>query len=64
MITRIYEDEVDMDMAVKWRDARLKFNFLDALQKAAKYHKALKSLELRKQNNMLGRCFKSWKLQF
>lgn len=48
MITRIYEDEVDMDMAVKWRDARLKFNFLDALQKAAKYHKALKRLELRK----------------
>ncbi|CAK70343.1 unnamed protein product (macronuclear) [Paramecium tetraurelia] len=61
ILNQIYEDEVDMDMAIKWRNARLKFNFLDALSKAAKYSKKLNKIVLRKQNQKLKECFKGWK---
>ncbi|CAD8116065.1 unnamed protein product [Paramecium primaurelia] len=61
LLNQIYEDEVDMDMAIKWRNARLKFNFLDALQKATKYSKKLNHILFRKQNQQLKECFQGWK---
>ncbi|CAD8161678.1 unnamed protein product [Paramecium octaurelia] len=61
LLNQIYEDEVDMDMAIKWRNARLKFNFLDAFSKAAKYSKKLKHVLQRKQNLQLKNCFTGWK---
>ncbi|CAD8178836.1 unnamed protein product [Paramecium pentaurelia] len=61
LLNQIYEDEVDMDMAIKWRNARLKFNFLDALQKATKYSKKLNNILLRKQNQQLKDYFIEWK---
>ncbi|CAD8094756.1 unnamed protein product [Paramecium sonneborni] len=61
LLNQIYEHEVDMDMAIKWRDARLKFNFLDAFSKAAKYSKKLNSILVRKQTKQLKESFKGWK---
>ncbi|CAD8177533.1 unnamed protein product [Paramecium octaurelia] len=61
LLNQIYEDEVDMDMAIKWRNARLKFNFLDALSKASKYSKKLNKILQRKLNQKLKECFKGWR---
>ncbi|CAD8100268.1 unnamed protein product [Paramecium sonneborni] len=61
LLNQIYEQELDMDTAIKWRNARLQFYFLDAFSKAAKYSKKLNNIISKKQNQQLQECFNGWK---